>query len=124
MQVSRLAPADADAKPQRVQAGAEQRLVRIDVAESAQEFLVQEHRFEPRLAGGDARGEFVRPYLQRVGTQRGQARGQPLGPLPAAELADVLEHQPDAAVQGHRRPRVLSGSTVEQQVPGHPQVND
>ena len=47
MQIARLAAAQRGAETLRMQAGAEQRLVRIDVAEPSEELLVQKQRLEP-----------------------------------------------------------------------------
>ena len=68
--------AQAASHGERMNARAKERFIRIDVADAAHEGLVQQQRFDARLAALEGGGELLERHLQRLGTEPRNARAE------------------------------------------------
>src|SRR5579872_1986955 len=74
----------------RVDAGAVQRLIGINISHPAQESLIEQEWLDQRLPRAQAGDESIRRDRQRVRTKLVQAGGELGAQLDAAELADIV----------------------------------
>ena len=124
-----LRPPERADRRQRVDAGAPERLVRVDVADPGHALLVQEeglHGLAPaaRLVAQGLGGEVG---AQRLHAEpRGEVLGERVAPeqhVARAEAALVHEQHGAPVVERHPHARVLRLVARDQDVPGHPQVH-
>ena len=106
----------------RVNASLVESLVRVNVPHTAQKFLIQQQRFDPRLPLLQPRQKIVERNVQRIRPQSLRAVQQPRAPLDSPEMADVVVNQ-QAFVEFENSARVGSRLGIEQQLAGHPQMN-
>jgi hypothetical protein len=74
-------------------AGAEQRLAGVDVAQAAQHRLVQQHRFEDAATPAQPPGEIVQRDREGIRAQAGHPLRQRVAQFDAPELPGIIEQQ-------------------------------
>ena len=70
--------ADALGERPRMNAGAEERFIGIDIADAAHKGLVEKQRLDARLVAAEFGGEFIEGDFQRFGPQAGDAAWETL----------------------------------------------
>src|SRR5262245_30825959 len=105
-----------------------QTFVSVDVADSAQNALVEQNRFDAGLAGVDATRKFVRSDVQRIRTEAFQFSVQrssreicytaESARIGVAQLAAVVERESNVCMFRERLFR-----SVRRQVAGHSEVH-
>ena len=103
-------------------AGAEQRLIGIDIADAAEKVWFNSSDLMRVLRRFSSAAKSSNGDLQRLRTEPRDARGKLLAEFDAAELPAVVEQQ-HAAIEGEDRVGVLAGVAAEQQAAGHAEVD-
>ena len=128
MQLRDLVLREVARRPERVEARAPERLVRVDVPEAGDHPLVEEHGLEGRLAARELTRRATRDvnrepsgsgpfFAARYGSRSGSSSDEP-----RAEPAHVAVGEPRAVVELEHRPLVRDRPPVE--AAGHPQVHE
>src|SRR5215813_8394973 len=114
---------DAPRERQRMNPCAKQRLVGVDVADAPKKALVEQQRFDLRLAALHGRGELLEADFERLGAEFQQSLRKVLAVEKPAELAAVVVHH-DAAVESEDGVRVFARGPTQQQAARHTKVDD
>src|SRR5581483_5677272 len=104
--------------------GAKQRLIGVDIAQPAQEILIEQKRLDFRFAAAQSAGELLERHFERLWAERRNARRKLGAVLKTPELAAVIIEQDAPAIERQNRVRVLPHRTAQQQPPGHAEVNE
>src|SRR5579884_1253161 len=103
--------------------GLEQRFVGIDVAHAADEALIQQQRLDAGLAFAQEGEKLGFAQAESIGAEAGDAGGKARGPFDTAELPRIVVDK-DAVVEFENRAGVRPGGDIEQEAPGHAEVDD
>jgi hypothetical protein len=122
VELARTVAADALGERTRMNAGAEERFIGVNIADAAQEGLVEEQRFDARLVAAELGGEFIERDFERFGAEAGNAAREVFAELDAAELAAIVV-QKCRPVEGKNSVGVFGWSSAEQQAAGHAEVD-
>src|SRR5581483_9456798 len=120
-----LVAAHAGSAAARADAGAEQRLVGVDVAHAAQQLLVQERALHRRPAAAEQAGEEFESDVERLGSGGGESVAADDAQL--AEHAGIDEAQLAPGGEMRDQVRVLFDGVrwlADQQPPGHAEMHD
>src|SRR5581483_3219113 len=120
-----LVAAHAGSAAARADAGAEQRLVGVDVAHAAQQLLVQERALHRRPAAAEQAGEEFEADVERLGAGGGESVAADDAQL--AEHAGIDEAQLAPGGEMRDQVRVLFDGVrwlADQQPPGHAEMHD
>ncbi len=104
-------------------ASVEQQFVRINVADAAEERLIEEKSLDAAAMLAQAVVEFCKGDVQSIGSDAIEGSGKFREELEAAELADVIVNQ-RPVVQVKDSARVFSGRGVPEQPAGHAEVDE
>jgi hypothetical protein len=125
----RFGPAQARRGPGRMDAGAPEAFVRIDIAEAAHAPLVEQQRLDPRSAAAKKREKFLFARLERIQPQSAEQflERRSIQQTHAAKSPDVVQAELAAVVQrdphmGMKRNRV--GRVVKSEPTGHAQMDE
>src|ERR1017187_1352161 len=105
----------------RMNAGAEEGLIGVDIADAAHEGLVEQQALDARFMPSEGGGEFVERDFQRFGPEAGDATREVFAELDGAELAAVVEQQ-GGTVEGEDGVGVFAGIGAQQEAAGHAEV--
>ena len=73
VELARTVAADALGERPRMNAGAEERFIGVNIADAAKEGLVEEQRFDARLVAAELGGEFIEGDFERFGPEAGDS---------------------------------------------------
>lgn len=123
MQVRGACAADAGGDSARMDARLEEHFVGIDVAETPEESLIQQKRFDTRVPAAQSFDEVEQRDAERIGTECGDTRGQGIGILDAAELSGVVVEQ-SAVVEVKDSVGVSRARGIDEEFSRHAEMND
>jgi hypothetical protein len=104
-------------------AGAEQGLIGVDVAHTAEHGLVEENGFDRGFALGQASGEILGQNLEWFGAKGGDAGGKLFAELDAAELAGVFVEE-FTTIEGKDGVGPFGAGSVDEKLTGHAEMDD
>lgn len=103
-------------------AGCEERFIRIDVADAADEGLIQKQRLDVTAMPFEPGEEFFGGNSESVGAGFGEKIGNFGIELHAAELPDVVKDE-SAVIEFKNRPRVFGALAIPKKLAGHAEVD-
>src|SRR5580698_10261320 len=105
---------------ERMNAGREQNLIDVNIAQPGEERLIQQQRFDARLSFSETRRKWSEAHFERLGPQLTYARIAPFDP---PELARIVVEQ-DAVVEREDSIGVGRPGAAGEELPGHAEMHD
>ena len=106
----------------RMDAGAEQGFIGIDIAHAAEHGLVEENRFDRGFALRQASGEILGQNLEWFGAKGGDAGGKLFAEFDAAELAGVFVEE-FTTIEGKDGVGPFGAGSVDEKLTGHAEMD-